>query len=80
MERYTILAMVGTHIDSHLRQGKLDEVWRDWSKCDLRYCDLRYHPFSNSGWSEYVTLTRLIVKGRYCTLLPSSHRSIEKAM
>ena len=49
MVRYTILDIVNIQTDTHLRQSKLDELGRNRPKYDLRYCDLRYHPFLDLG-------------------------------
>ncbi len=49
MGRYTIVAIVITEIEPHLRQGKLDETEGNGPRCDSCYCDLRYHPFFNQG-------------------------------
>ena len=49
MLRYTIVAIVDTKIETYLRLGRLAEMKGDWLKCDLRYCDLHYHPFFDQG-------------------------------
>ena len=46
MVRYTIVGIVNTKIETYLRLEKLVEIVGDGLKCDLRYCDLRYHVFN----------------------------------
>ncbi len=59
MVGHTMWAIVNTQIEARLRQGNLDKVGGNWPKCDLRYCDLRYHQFSLLGkvWNIILHVT-----------------------
>ena len=47
MVGHTKVTIEHSQTETNLRQWKLDNVAGNWPKCDLRYCDLRYHPFFN---------------------------------